>query len=84
MTRGQQIEQVFQEALQQAPAERDAWLRKACSGDSGLQREVASLLADYREDDASASWAAAAAAQLIDASQKGLAATRTVAGSLSN
>jgi serine/threonine protein kinase/Tol biopolymer transport system component len=68
MTRGQQIESLFQEALQHPTAERDAWLREACNGDSGLQRDVVSLLANYREDDAAASWAAAAAAQLIDAS----------------
>jgi Tol biopolymer transport system component/predicted Ser/Thr protein kinase len=71
MGRQQQIESLFQEALQHPAVERDVWLRKACNGDSGLQREVVSLLANYREDDASASWAAAAAVQLMDAAQAG-------------
>jgi hypothetical protein len=33
MERWQQIESLFQEALQRSPAERDAWLREACRGD---------------------------------------------------
>ena len=64
MTRAQHIERLFQEAQQQAPGERNTWLRNACNGDSGLEREVASLLANHPEHDASASCAAAAAAQL--------------------
>jgi len=63
MERWQQIESVFQAALQQAPAERDAYVREACRNDSDLRRQVASLLENHRED--SESWAAAAAAQLI-------------------
>jgi len=35
--------------LQRDTAERDAWLRQACHGDAGLQREVASLLANHQE-----------------------------------
>ena len=66
MERWRQIESLFQEALQRDPAERDAWLREACHGDAGLQREVASLLANHNET-TGALWAAAAAAQLIDA-----------------
>jgi serine/threonine-protein kinase len=69
MERRQQIESLFQEALQHPPAERDSWLRNACNGDSGLQREVASLLENYQEG--SESWAAAAAAQLISGLQSG-------------
>jgi serine/threonine protein kinase len=46
LTRAQPIERLFQEALQKAPPERDAWLREACNGDSGLQREVASLFGE--------------------------------------
>jgi hypothetical protein len=65
MERWQQIESLFQEALQRDPAERDAYLREACNGDSGLQREVASLLANHQESANSEPWAAAAAAQLI-------------------
>jgi len=63
MERWQQIESVFQAALQQAPAERDAYVREACRNDSDLRRQVASLLENHRED--SESWAAAAAAKLI-------------------
>ena len=65
MERWQQVESLFQEALQRAPAERDAWLRQACNGDSGLQREIASLLANHQEV-GSESWAAAATARLIE------------------
>jgi serine/threonine protein kinase len=62
----QEIEQIFQEALQRGPAERDAWLRDACHGDTELQREVASLLANHHSAADSQPWAAAAAAKLID------------------
>ena len=51
--------------MQRDPSERDAWLRDACRGDSGLQREVASLLANHHEGTDFQPWAAAAAAQLI-------------------
>jgi Tol biopolymer transport system component/predicted Ser/Thr protein kinase len=64
--RWQQIESLFQEALQRDPAERDAWLREACHGDAGLQREVASLLASHHQATDFEPWAAAAAAQLIN------------------
>jgi serine/threonine-protein kinase len=66
MERLQQIEEIFQEALQRGPVERDAWLRDACHGDVELQREVVSLLANHNEARRSEYWAAAAAAQLID------------------
>ena len=65
MERWQQIESLFQEALQHNPAERDAWLREACREDSGLRREVASLLANHVGATDSKPWAAAAAAELI-------------------
>ena len=65
MERWQQIESLFQEALQRDPAERDAYVREACRGDSVLRREVASLLANHDEASRSEPWAAAAAAQLI-------------------
>jgi hypothetical protein len=67
MERWQQIESLFQEALERDPAERNAWLREACQGDSDLRREVASLLANHQAAADSKPWAAAAAAQLIDA-----------------
>jgi serine/threonine protein kinase/Tol biopolymer transport system component len=63
--RWQQIESLFQEALQRHPAERGAWLQEACHGDGELHREVASLLANHLEATDFKPWAAAAAAQLI-------------------
>ena len=66
MERWRQIEFLFEEALQHDPADRDAWLRRACRGDSDLRREVASLLASHQEGAGFEPWAAAAAAQLID------------------
>jgi serine/threonine-protein kinase len=65
MERQQQVEEIFHEALQRHPAERDAFLREACRDDSGLRREVASLLAHLSADPRSESWAAAVAAQLV-------------------
>jgi serine/threonine-protein kinase len=61
----QQIESLFQEALQRDPAQRDAYVRQACHGDSGLQREVLSLLANHNEGAGFEVWAAVAASQLI-------------------
>ena len=66
MDRWQQIESLFQEALQHDPVERTAFVREACQGDTELHREVSSLLANL-DNSGSESWAAAAAAQLIDA-----------------
>ena len=66
MERWQQIESLFQEALQCDPAERDAYLQEACHGDTDLQREVASLLANHQAATDFKPWAAAAAAKLID------------------
>jgi serine/threonine-protein kinase len=59
MERLQQIEEIFQEALQRDPAERDAYVREACHGDTELQREVASLLANHHEATDFKPWAAA-------------------------
>ena len=64
MERFQQIESLFQEALQRPAAERDAFLRQACGSDADLLREVQSLVANHREGNDSQPWAAAAAAQL--------------------
>jgi Tol biopolymer transport system component/predicted Ser/Thr protein kinase len=66
MERWQQIQSLFQGALERDPAERDAWLREACQGDSDLRREVSSLLANHQPVADSKPWAAAAAAKLID------------------
>ena len=43
--RWQQISRVYQSALEQAPASRDAFVADACRDDSDLRREVESLLA---------------------------------------
>jgi len=67
MERLQRIEEIFQEALQYDPAQRDAYVREACRGDSDLQREVSSLLANHHHATDSEPWVAAAASQLIDA-----------------
>ena len=66
MERWQQIESLFQEALERDPAERDVWLQEACQGDSDLRREVASLLASHQAATDFQPWAAEAAAKLID------------------
>src|SRR5215472_3805462 len=68
MERLQQIEEIFQEALQRDPAEREAYVRGACRDDSELQREVLSLLANHRDGTDFKPWAPAAAAQLIGTS----------------
>ena len=65
--RWRKVEEIFQGALRRDAGERDAYLREACHGDTKLHREVSSLLANHREA-AGESWAAAAAAQLIEAS----------------
>jgi Tol biopolymer transport system component/predicted Ser/Thr protein kinase len=67
MGRLQQIEEIFQEALQHDPAEREAYVREACGGDTELQRQVSSLLANHHDEGSFETWAARAAAQLIDA-----------------
>jgi Tol biopolymer transport system component/predicted Ser/Thr protein kinase len=66
MERWQQVELLFQKALERDPAERNAWLREACQGDSDLRREVASLLANHQAASDVQPWAAAGAAKLMD------------------
>src|SRR5215470_8267943 len=67
MERWEQVEEIFHEALQRDPAQRHTYLREACGSDSGLRREVSSLLAHHDEGAGFEPWAAAAAAQLIAA-----------------
>ena len=62
-----EAEEIFQEALQRDPAQRDLYVREACRGDAELQREVSSLLSHHQERSGAESWAARAAAQLVDA-----------------
>src|SRR5262249_65576 len=64
MDRWTQIESLFQEGLQRPATERAAFLRQACDGDSGLLREVESLLASHRES-SPPQGGAEAAAQLV-------------------
>jgi serine/threonine protein kinase len=45
--RWQQIDELLQSALAQAPAERPGFLAQACSGDEPLRREVESLIASH-------------------------------------
>jgi hypothetical protein len=40
-----EIEQLFHDARERTPSERDAFLTRACGPDSSLRREVESLLA---------------------------------------
>jgi Tol biopolymer transport system component len=63
--RSQLIEEIFHEALQRDPGQRDAFVREACQGDSALHREVSSLLLNHDEAGDAESWAAAAAARLM-------------------
>jgi serine/threonine protein kinase len=47
--RWKQVDSLLQSVLEQPPEKRDAFLRRACAGDSILEREVRSLLAAHRE-----------------------------------
>jgi hypothetical protein len=53
-----EVEEIFHRALDRDRADRDAYVREACHGDSELQREVASLLANHHEATDFAPWAA--------------------------
>ena len=64
--RWQQVESLFHAAVEREPSQRDDFLRDACHGDTELHREVSCLLANHDEGDSVESWAAGAAAQLID------------------
>jgi len=63
----QAVEEIFHQALQRDPGQRDAFVCEACHGDSELHREVSSLLTHHEEGAGFEPWAAAAAAQLITA-----------------
>ncbi|HEX2521365.1 MAG TPA: hypothetical protein VHP35_04505, partial [Terriglobia bacterium] len=47
--RWQEIEKLYHSVLAQEPAERAAFLKEACAGDSAMLREVESLLAQQTE-----------------------------------
>ena len=45
--RWQEIETIFNRALERAPADRDAWLNVVCAGDGELQAAVGALLSQH-------------------------------------
>ena len=47
--RWQKVDEILQDALDRAPAERAAFLSDACLGDEELQRETSSLIEAYDE-----------------------------------
>ena len=61
----QQIEEIFHRALEQEPAQREAFVRQACRDDSDLRREVVSLLANHNESDVLAPATTLAPGQLL-------------------
>jgi eukaryotic-like serine/threonine-protein kinase len=48
--RWQKVKEIFQAALDKAPAERTAFIAQACDGDAELRKEVESLLASSEKD----------------------------------
>src|SRR5215471_11075495 len=66
MERSQEIEEIFHEALQRHRSQREAYVLQACGSDAVLRSEIASLLAHHEQTTGFESWAAAAAARLID------------------
>ena len=49
--RWQRIGQIYEAALERAPAERESFLDSACSGDETLRREVERLIGTARAND---------------------------------
>src|SRR5205809_1066797 len=49
--RWKQVNDLFQSAVERAPAERAAFLDEACRGDESLRREVGSLLSSYERSE---------------------------------
>jgi len=47
--RFREVDNLLQSVLSQRPDQRDVFLRKACSGDEALEREVRSLLSSHQE-----------------------------------
>ncbi len=45
----QRVDELLQSALQQAPADREAFVRQACQGDETLETEVRSLLCSHQQ-----------------------------------
>ena len=49
--RWQEVERIYQAALDHDPSARSAFLDEACAGDAELRREVESLLDAHKPDD---------------------------------
>ena len=47
--RWRQVDSILQAVLEHSPQKREAFLRRACAGDSILERELRSLLAAHRD-----------------------------------
>ena len=65
--RWQQIESVFEQALELPADTREAWLAEACTGDPALRDEVAALLASTEDAGAALRSAVASEARLLAA-----------------
>ena len=76
--RWQQVETIFYAALEQTPAQRDAFLDQACSGDESLKREVQSLLAASGKTLSFLKDRVEAAAHTLDEDEKGEAIGRPI------
>ena len=64
--RWQEVKEIFQAVLDQAPEKRSAFLANACGGDEPLRKEVESLLASHEKDGSFINFPAyEAAAELI-------------------
>jgi Tol biopolymer transport system component/serine/threonine protein kinase len=70
--RWQQLKQIFQSALERNPAERSAFLSRACANDPALRSEVESLIASHDQAGESIeAMAVEAAAEMLSADQTG-------------
>src|SRR5919106_1259232 len=64
--RWQQLKQIFQSALERNPAERSAFLSRACADDPALRSEVESLIASHDQaGDSIEAMAAEAATEML-------------------
>lgn len=50
-TSWQRVTELFEQALDQSPEQRAAFVQTACAGDGELRREVESLLAEHQAED---------------------------------
>src|SRR5215216_4869183 len=67
-----QLKQIFQSALERNPAERSAFLSRACAGDAALRSEVESLISSHDQaGDSIEAMAVEAATEMLSADQTG-------------